>query len=109
MVNAGQGPGLSNYVQGQAGGEEAHTLIQSELPAHNHVFQASTTVATATAPTNKVYGQSASGNLYGDNGTATMAANAIAAAGGGQAHNNMMPFTTLNCIIALQGIFPARP
>lgn len=109
MISAGQGPGLSDYAQGQTGGEATHTLIQSELPPHNHALQASTAVATATAPTNSVYGQAASGNLYGDNGTATMAANAIGAAGGGQAHNNMMPVTTLNCIIALQGIFPSRP
>jgi microcystin-dependent protein len=29
-------------------------------------------------------------------------------AGGGQPHNNMQPYLTLNCIIALQGVFPSR-
>jgi microcystin-dependent protein len=28
--------------------------------------------------------------------------------GGSQPHNNMMPYLTLNFIIALQGIFPSR-
>jgi microcystin-dependent protein len=28
--------------------------------------------------------------------------------GGGQAHTNMQPFVTLDCIIALEGIFPSR-
>jgi microcystin-dependent protein len=32
----------------------------------------------------------------------------ITAAGGGQAHNNMMPYLTLGFYIALQGIFPPR-
>ena len=31
------------------------------------------------------------------------------AAGGNQAHPNMMPFLTLQFAIALQGIFPSRP
>lgn len=30
------------------------------------------------------------------------------ASGGGQAHNNMQPNLVLNCIIALQGIYPSR-
>jgi microcystin-dependent protein len=30
------------------------------------------------------------------------------ASGGGQAHNNMQPNVVLNCIIALQGIYPSR-
>ena len=38
----------------------------------------------------------------------TMAANMVAAVGGSQPHNNMMPFLTLNFCIALQGVFPPR-
>jgi len=33
---------------------------------------------------------------------------AVSQAGGSQPHENMAPFLVLNCIIALQGIFPAR-
>src|SRR3954452_2598165 len=32
----GQGPGLSLRDQGEQGGTDAVTLLQSELPAHNH-------------------------------------------------------------------------
>ena len=28
--------------------------------------------------------------------------------GGGQAHNNMQPYLTVNFIIALQGVYPSR-
>lgn len=108
MINAGQGPGLSDYVQGETGGEATHTLLQSEMPAHSHGFQASTVTGTATTPAGNLYGQSASGKQYGPNPGSSMSANAVAGAGGGQLHNNMMPYGTLNCIIALQGIYPAR-
>jgi microcystin-dependent protein len=38
----------------------------------------------------------------------TMSPAAIGVAGGSQPHNNMSPFTCVNFIIALQGIFPSR-
>src|SRR6266513_1137379 len=31
----------SGFTRGQAGGQEAHTLTQSEMPAHNHFVNAS--------------------------------------------------------------------
>lgn len=109
MINAGQGPGLSDYVQGETGGASTHTLSWSEMPMHSHGFQASTATGTATTPANNLYASSASGKQYGPNTGSSMSANAVAVAGGGQPHNNMMPYGTLNCIIALQGIYPARP
>ena len=38
-----------------------------------------------------------------------MSSGALSATGSGQGHNNMMPYATLNCIIALQGVYPPRP
>jgi microcystin-dependent protein len=38
VIDVGQGTGLSNYVQGQIGGEKNHTLTITEMPAHAHVF-----------------------------------------------------------------------
>jgi microcystin-dependent protein len=43
------------------------------------------------------------------NPTVQMNAAAIAMAGGGQAHPNMMPYLTLNVCIALKGSIPSRP
>jgi microcystin-dependent protein len=38
-----------------------------------------------------------------------MAPTALSITGGGQPHNNMPPYLTLNFCIALQGVYPARP
>src|SRR5215510_11231593 len=38
--NFGQGPGLSDYFQGEESGSSSVTLLQSELPVHSHFFSA---------------------------------------------------------------------
>ena len=39
-MHPGQGPGLSLHDLGEMGGSETVTLLQSELPAHNHNIMA---------------------------------------------------------------------
>ena len=108
-VQAGQGPGLSEYTLGQSGGETTHTLTLAEMPVHNHMVQVSNQTATFTDPTNHVLAAAPTGHLYSTSPDGTLATAALTTVGGGQPHNNMMPYTTLRCIIALQGIFPAHP
>jgi len=50
----------------------------------------------------------AAGSAMTAPGTTGGASGATAAAGGGASHENMQPFLGLNCIIALEGIFPSR-
>src|ERR1041384_833519 len=40
-IHKGQGPGLSNYDQGQVGGVEQVTLISGQIPAHTHAVPVS--------------------------------------------------------------------
>src|SRR3954453_10303291 len=40
VIHPGQGPGLSQYFQGEQTGVETVELLQSEMPLHNHVAQA---------------------------------------------------------------------
>ena len=108
LVKEGQGQGLSLYTQGETGGSETVTLTAAEIPQHTHSVQATNAIADQTSPNGNVLAQAASGSLYGTNPTAGMAPGAVSVTGGGQAHNNMMPTTTLTCIIATQGIYPAR-
>ncbi|SKA02904.1 Microcystin-dependent protein [Trichlorobacter thiogenes] len=109
LLHAGQSPGTSVYSQGESAGETSHTLTATELPNHNHAVNVSTATGTATSPSGAYYAQPASGKQYGPDGSSSFASSAIVTAGGGQPHNNMMPYMTLNCIIALQGVFPPRP
>src|SRR5215831_16786628 len=39
-IHQGQGAGLSGYSLGQSGGEESHTILQSEIPNHTHSLMA---------------------------------------------------------------------
>lgn len=111
-INHGQGPGLSQRFIGEQAGTETVTLIQSEMPAHNHQLRGATTAADQTDPANAVWAGSSGGRtpppLYATTQNTTMAPNTLAIAGGSLPHNNMHPYLTLNFIIALQGIFPPR-
>ena len=108
-----QGNGLTI---GESGGQEFHTLIQTEMPTHTHIMQASTAIAdtpeiSAATPFILATLDTGKGNLYAPDlgGAITMPPQTIATAGGSQPHNNMQPYLTLNFCIALQGIFPQRP
>ena len=104
-LSAGQGPGLSLYDLGQAGGVEAVTLNLSQIPAHSHSVNAQSGDAADTSPQNNL---PAAGGAYNPNANTTMAANMVGTSGGSQPHENRAPYLTLNWIIALQGIFPSR-
>ena len=49
-ISAGQGPGLSNYALGQAGGEERHTLNTNEMPGHTHQANCKNSMGTQANP-----------------------------------------------------------
>jgi microcystin-dependent protein len=109
-VGGGPGPGLSAYALGQMGGVEVVTLLASQMPNHSHGLNASSANGTSDSPVNGVMGKNASGvpQYSGGAPNATMAAAAIAAAGGSQPHENRPPYLGLNYIISLYGIFPSR-
>jgi len=108
-LNQGQGPGLTDRVLGEIGGEQSLTLLTTEMPAHNHDVTASNQIGTDRTPSGEDLARSKGMNLYAPSGTATpMAFQATTPAGGSLPHNNMSPYLTLTFCIALQGIFPPR-
>jgi microcystin-dependent protein len=111
-MQAGQGPGLSPRDLGETAGEQTVTLLQTEMPAHAHTAQAASGTGL-NDPTNNAWASGAKGfgNVYSPSVPASnvqMSPFATEIKGGGQPHNNMMPFLGLTFIIALQGVFPAR-
>lgn len=108
---AGQGSGLTPRSPGESGGEETVTLSLTQMTAHTHGVAASNGAGGQTPP-NHVWSKA---ETRGTNAYApaagtqpAMSATALAPSGGGQPHNNLMPYVVVNFIIALQGVFPPR-
>jgi microcystin-dependent protein len=109
-MHPGQGPGLSLHDLGEVGGSETVTLLESEIPSHSHVLNASNADGTDQQAGAELYAGGVGGIApYAAPGALTlMSPSSIAPAGGDQPHNNMQPFLTLNFCIALQGVYPPR-
>lgn len=107
-MQAGQGPGLSQYFLGETGGSETVTLLQSEIPSHNHTFNFVAIDGNNPDPTNNLFGSSESTDAFRNAVDTTLSPQELALTGNNQPHNNMQPYLTLNFIIAMQGVFPPR-
>jgi microcystin-dependent protein len=113
-VGWGQGPGLSDYVLGELTGTQAVTLLQSNLPQHNHLMNVNNAAATVADPTSAVLSQgpvvsAATVATFSTSGpNAVMNAGAIATAGGNQPVSVLQPYLAINFSICLYGLFPTR-
>jgi microcystin-dependent protein len=111
VMHPGQGQGLSLHDLGEIGGSETVTLLESEIPAHQHTLRGTNTQGDNPTPGGNILARPGSTNIYQQNSSANlvaMAAEALPPAGGSLPHNNMQPYLTLNYCIALQGVFPPR-
>ncbi len=100
-----QGNGM---VLAERGGAESVTLLNSQLPNHNHTLLASGTNGNEISPENALLANSFNITPYiNDVGMGIMNIQAITSTGGNQSHNNLQPFLCLNFIISLYGIFPS--
>lgn len=106
-IGFGQGPGLSQYVQGQVGGQEQVTLQAAQLPAHNHAVAASS-ATTGKNPSNAIPAVTPDGASYGTTADMSMSPTMVGGGGAGQPHENRQPYLALNWCIALDGIYPSR-
>jgi microcystin-dependent protein len=121
-LHFGNAPSGGSFALGQKAGEEAHTLLATEIPAHIHTLSGNTTTASSANTAAPAAGNSfgATGGktktgtfqatIYNNTGGATgaLASAVIGNQGSNQAHENRQPFLVMNWCIALQGIFPSR-
>jgi len=108
---AGDGNGLTPRSLGEQGGEPAVTLTQNEMPKHAHVVNGDDNGTGAASPANAIWsGTGRGGNPPYVTATPSVPMNpqALTLTGGSQPHNNMSPYLTVNFMIAMFGIFPAR-
>lgn len=122
----GQGPGLSNYVQGEVQGSETMTLNTNQIPAHVHTVSGSVTGVSASTKEGTERAPTAASMLAAsgqrdlqfipaaDAGTpVTVTTNQTfsgntQSAGGNQPFSILQPSLTVTFIIATEGIFPSR-
>lgn len=110
-IHFGQGPGLSNYVQGEQTGVESVVLTTAQLPSHTHTVNGVASGGNQASPTGSSPAIESTGTSLDYSNAAPnspMNAAMISAAGSNQAHTNIQPVLCVNFIIALQGIFPSR-
>lgn len=99
----------NGFTLGQRAGEEAHTLTQSEMPAHNHQAMIQPANAATATPNNNFLGGIPSFGYSSNSADLTpMSPTEMTSVGGSQPHENRMPSSVINMCIALQGIFPSQ-
>ena len=115
-MHPGRGPGLTSRRLGQKVGVETVTLTEAQIPSHSHEFVVSMEAPDAINPSNQYPArhedESVRSKVYREVPTlpldATFNSAAISTSGGGQAHTNIQPYTTLSFCIALVGLYPSR-
>ncbi|HTW82582.1 MAG TPA: tail fiber protein [Candidatus Sulfotelmatobacter sp.] len=111
-IHQGTGLGLSTYVIGQAGGSENVGLSLNNLPRHNHLVNAVSSLSNQITPTNHLPGAEQNGQkpeIYSNAATnTTMKPTMLGNAGGNVPFGIQQPYLCISFEIALVGIFPSR-
>jgi microcystin-dependent protein len=110
-MHMGDGPATSFRQIGERAGVESVTLTTTQTPQHTHPMTASTDTGTLPDPGNHVAARSHTANVYmylEDTPNTNMHAQAITPAGGSQPHENAQPYTCVNFIISLYGVYPPQ-
>jgi microcystin-dependent protein len=104
------GTSTGTNVLGQTGGVESVTLTTQQLPGHTHNPQCNSTAANSANPAGNYWANWAD-QQFSDQAlvpAGNMSAMAVGSAGGGQPHDNMIPYLVINFIISLFGVYPSQ-
>ena len=100
-----------SYFIGQLSGEENVTLSTSQLPPHIHGVQVSGAPGNTNQPNGNFIADAplALGNTYiAPTNIVAMGSMIVPSGGSGLPHSNIQPFTAVNYIFSLFGIFPSQ-
>ena len=106
----GQGAGLSNRVIGSLDGTEAVTLTTNQLPAHAHAAACNTTAGDSSTPANNFWAANSNAAIeqYSSTSDTSMNSADVLPTGSSLPHSNIMPYLTVNFVIALFGVYPSQ-
>lgn len=108
-IHQGQARSGTIYTIGEISGTESITLLQNDLPAHNHggAFQtaAGGSRGNVKSPAGHVLAGHETVNVWNPASNTQMAPLIY---GQNLPHENRQPFLVVNFVIALNGIFPSR-
>lgn len=111
-MHSDQYSGGGTYPIGIESGSQAVTLLQAEMPLHQHGVMADILLFNTlqTSPSGNVPSNTSPTLIYSNTTqpNAQMSPQMVNINGGGLPHNNMQPFVTLNYCIAMQGVYPPR-
>jgi microcystin-dependent protein len=100
-----QGNGV---VLAEAAGVESVTLTTQQIPSHTHPILGAATAGNQVSPSGNLSANSLSVKPYiNEDQDGNFNAAAISPVGGGQPHDNFMPYLCIDFIISLFGIFPS--
>lgn len=126
-IGYGNGPGLTTRTLGQMWGYEENHLTVGQLPPHDHTATGNAAVSVKIPVNTQEAGDGNPGGAYlgktsssiyideptsgqylADTEVTSNLSVTIGNTGLGSPIDNMQPFTTVNFIIALQGVYPPR-
>lgn len=98
----------NGFILAETGGAEEITLTASQIPAHNHTFIATSSIANSASPSNSILASpSQVAMFFADPPNQPMKSSMISDVGGSQPHTNFQPYLCVDFIISLFGIFPS--
>jgi microcystin-dependent protein len=100
----------NGFILAETGGFEEITLTVSQIPAHNHAFLGTGSIATGNSPTNSVPANTTGATIFpygSDQPHTTLHPSSLGSVGGSQPHSNFQPYLCVDFIISLYGIFPS--
>ncbi|MFP2902556.1 phage tail protein [Corallococcus sp. 4LFB] len=107
----GQGPGLAPHTLGEVAGTPSVTLISTQMPAHTHPLMASMQEGNTESPEGAylaAYPPGTTPTPYVTTPSTVMGPQAVGISGGSQPVPIQNPYTAVNFIIAVEGIFPSH-
>ncbi len=116
----GDGPGLTHRAIGQATGDSTVSLVQSQIPSHDHIAKAVQDIPNSGEPVanswpSLIWQDKGDGTheyalafVTPQEGITAMADQAMAVAGESHGHENRQPYLAVYFFICVDGIYPSR-